>query len=111
MRGVTSISLHLPMFSAMEVGSFHVSCRTMKLSPDTESALKEKLAIWLSAPDPSITHNRLLVEHHKGTGNWFLKSETFKVWSETSASCLWIHGIRESVRSAFSGLTRGVLMI
>jgi hypothetical protein len=79
----------------------------MKLSSDAETALKEKIAKWLSPPDPSITHNRLLVEHHKGTGNWFLKSETFKIWRQTPASCLWIHGIREFVCSAFSGLTRG----
>ena len=55
---------------------------------------KEKFTNWLDAPDPSRTHNRLLQEHHKGTGEWFLASKEFETWMETPASTLWIRGMR-----------------
>jgi hypothetical protein len=57
-------------------------------------ALKGDVITWLDAPDPSKTHNRLLEEHHEGTGEWFLQSNEFETWMETPASALWIKGIR-----------------
>jgi hypothetical protein len=62
----------------------------------TAETLKKEIATWLTAPDPSNTHNRLLGEHHNGTGSWFLETEAFQVWKDTPASCLWLYGIRES---------------
>jgi hypothetical protein len=56
--------------------------------------LRDKVANWLDSPDPSRTHNRLLEEHHEGTGEWFLDSEEFDTWMETPAGTLWIKGIR-----------------
>jgi hypothetical protein len=55
---------------------------------------KKDVVKWLDAPDPSRTHNRLLEEHHEGTGEWFLKSEEFETWLETLAGTLWIRGMR-----------------
>jgi hypothetical protein len=57
----------------------------------------QKILKWLhnnDLPDPSMTHNRLLEEHHEGTGEWFLYSEKFKRWKETPGGMLWIRGIR-----------------
>jgi hypothetical protein len=56
----------------------------------------QKILDWLhnDLPDPSSTHNRLLEEHHEGTGEWFLHSEKFKRWEETPGGMLWIQGIR-----------------
>jgi hypothetical protein len=56
--------------------------------------LRDKVANWLDSPDPSRTHNRLLEEHHEGTGEWFLESEEFDRWMETPAATLWIKGMR-----------------
>ena len=64
----------------------------LMLSP-TE-ALKEEITSWLKAPDPSKTHNRLLEEHHEGTGKWFLTSKTFGRWKDMPCGILWIKGIR-----------------
>jgi hypothetical protein len=50
---------------------------------------------WSSLPKPSVTHNRLVVEHHKGTGTWFLESNVFEEWLYTPSSFLWIKGMRE----------------
>ena len=62
---------------------------------------QEKILKWLATPeaDPSITHNRLLEEHHEKTGQWFLESEKFKTWLETPSGVLWIYGIRTSFSS------------
>ena len=59
-------------------------------------AAMQKILSWLhhNLPDPSMTHNRLLEEHHEGTGEWFLHSEMFKRWKETPGGMLWIRGIR-----------------
>jgi hypothetical protein len=55
---------------------------------------KKEILLWLHAPDPSETHNRLSEEHHEGTGEWFLTSKTFQEWEETLGAMLWIKGIR-----------------
>jgi hypothetical protein len=57
---------------------------------------KDKMLSWLRIhlPDPSKTHNRLLEEHHEGTGEWFLKSEIMEKWKKTPCGMLWIKGIR-----------------
>jgi hypothetical protein len=57
---------------------------------------KEKLASWLHAPDPSVTHNDLQGQHHEGTGNWFLEIEEYLRWIATPGSVLWIKGKRMS---------------
>jgi hypothetical protein len=58
--------------------------------------LKQDMDKWLSAPDPSNTHNRLQEEHHEGTGNWFFETEDFRTWRDMPGSMMWIKGIRES---------------
>ena len=58
------------------------------------SVLKGEVVTWLDAPDPSRIHNRLLEEHHEGTGEWFLESQEFETWMEIPASTLWIKGMR-----------------
>jgi hypothetical protein len=60
-----------------------------------EALLKQKMRTWLSAPDPSNTHNRLQEEHHEGTGNWFFQGKEFKTWRDEPGSMLWIRGIRK----------------
>jgi hypothetical protein len=57
---------------------------------------------WLDGPNPSVTHNHLLAEHHHGTGQWFLELDVFKKWLETSASILWIKGMRMCQYHLFS---------
>jgi hypothetical protein len=56
----------------------------------------QKILNWLhkDLPDPSTTHNRLVEEHHEGTGKWFLDSKVFTRWKETPGGMLWIKGIR-----------------
>jgi hypothetical protein len=56
---------------------------------------KDKICNWLSAPEPSITLNRLLDDHHEGTGEWLLESEVFTGWKGTPAGVLWVNGMRE----------------
>jgi hypothetical protein len=64
--------------------------------------LKRDMDQWLSAPNPSDTHNRLQEEHHEGTGNWFLETTDFTTWRDTPGGMLWIKGIRESTRCVIS---------
>jgi hypothetical protein len=63
--------------------------------------LKRDMDKWLSAPDPSNTHNRLQEEHHEGTGTWFFGSKAFETWRDEPGSMLWIRGIRK-YRTSYS---------
>jgi Ankyrin repeats (3 copies)/NACHT domain len=48
---------------------------------------------WLSAPDPSLNHQKALKQHLQNTGVWFLGSEQYKRWKTDAASFLWLQGI------------------
>jgi hypothetical protein len=74
--------------------SHSLTCSFEGARREEQEKEKEKMLSWLHSPDPSETHNRLLEEHHEGTGEWFLTSQTFKDWEETPAGMLWIKGIR-----------------
>jgi hypothetical protein len=57
----------------------------------------QKILKWLhdnDLPNPSMTHNRLVEEHHEGTGEWFIHSEMFTRWKVTPGGMFWIKGIR-----------------
>jgi hypothetical protein len=56
---------------------------------------RNKIGTWLNAPDPSLTHRRLLDEHYEGTGRWFLESHELKQWKDLPSSVLWVKGIRK----------------
>jgi hypothetical protein len=62
--------------------------------PTVALTKREKLASWLDAPDPSVTHNNLQKQHHEGTGNWFLETKEYFRWIATPGSVLWIKGKR-----------------
>ncbi|KAK1725319.1 nucleoside phosphorylase domain-containing protein, partial [Colletotrichum acutatum] len=53
----------------------------------------DKLRSWLSAPDPSIDHNKASNLHHAGTCQWFLESPKYLQWKTESRSALWLHGL------------------
>ncbi|KAL8647369.1 MAG: hypothetical protein Q9226_006457 [Calogaya cf. arnoldii] len=61
---------------------------------DLERLEEEKRLIqgWLSAPDPSINHNRAQQSHHVETGSWFLGSDEFKRWKRQRI-VTWLYGI------------------
>jgi hypothetical protein len=63
---------------------------------------KQDVREWLSAPNPSNTHNRLQEEHHEGTGSWFFQTKKFTKWRDKPGGMLWIKGIRESHGSSFN---------
>ncbi|KAK6533050.1 hypothetical protein TWF281_007211 [Arthrobotrys megalospora] len=48
---------------------------------------------WLSPPDYSTNYNKASQQHHKGSGNWFLESESFSKWKTERNSFLWLYGI------------------
>ncbi|KAJ7653496.1 hypothetical protein B0H17DRAFT_396420 [Mycena rosella] len=54
---------------------------------------------WLSAPDPSTSHDNVLKTRHRGTGSWFLESEAFANWKTSNNSVFWIYGSPGSGKS------------
>ena len=56
---------------------------------------QQKIRRWLSSPDPSSNHNAACKARQATTGEWFLKSNEFEKWKETSGSFLWLYGIRK----------------
>ncbi|KAL8881935.1 MAG: hypothetical protein Q9198_000968 [Flavoplaca austrocitrina] len=68
-----------------------------------EDLEKENRSIreWLSAPDPSVNHNRAQQSHHEGTGLWFLESDMFNRWKQQS-TLSWLHGIPGSGKTILS---------
>ena len=64
----------------------------------TGDQLRNDLAIWLSPPDPFINYNTASDARYSGTGVWFIESNEFKNWKESS-SLLWIYGKRTFSRT------------
>lgn len=71
---------------------------------ELERLLKEKRAIedWLSAPDPSINHDRARKSHFETTGSWFLESDQFTRFKQQRLlTCLYgIPGCGKTVLSS-----------
>ena len=59
----------------------------------TGDQLRKDLKNWLSPPDPSVNYNTASDARHEGTALWFVESNAFKEWKESS-SLLWIFGKR-----------------
>jgi Cdc6-like AAA superfamily ATPase len=58
-----------------------------------EQAQLDKLYQWLSPSDPSLNHNKALLQRHNGTGRWFVESQSFRVFKEGTMPFLWLYGI------------------
>lgn len=54
---------------------------------------RNEIRTWLSPPDHSISYTKALSDRHKGTGGWFLKSDSFRKWKTRQNSFLWLYGI------------------
>ncbi len=54
--------------------------------------MAEKIARWLSAPDPSVNLATARKKRHLGTGNWLLDSPIYLDWKKSDCSLLWLHG-------------------
>ena len=62
----------------------------------------DKVNKWLSASDPSINLNEAIKKRQKGTGSWFLQSETFKDWKSGIRRHLWLCGIQGCGKTVLS---------
>jgi hypothetical protein len=60
---------------------------------------RQRIYEWLSAPDPSISHNTVCEKRQSGTGSWFIEGEFFKEWKSHQNSFLWLQAIRMSLIS------------
>ncbi|KAH9970768.1 hypothetical protein BJV74DRAFT_256116 [Russula compacta] len=58
---------------------------------EQRNQLRQNLAKWLSPADPSINYNTATNAHHGNTALWFIQSDTFNNWKQSS-SLLWIYG-------------------
>ena len=59
-----------------------------------------KILRWLSALDPSSSHNSARKKQQETTGAWFLDSPQYAKWKTSQKSFLWLHGIREYTLSS-----------
>ncbi|KAJ7922063.1 hypothetical protein B0H13DRAFT_1707918 [Mycena leptocephala] len=76
--------------------------REMKTTAtDTRADVKKLLDLkidnniktWLSAPDPSISHNKFLDDmRHKKPGSWLLEHDEYISWKTRNNSVFWIYG-------------------
>ena len=55
----------------------------------------QEIARWLTAVNVKDTQNRLLQERKRGTGLWFLESQTFIDWRDGISTTLWCPGARK----------------
>jgi hypothetical protein len=59
--------------------------------------LQQDVRNWLSPPDPWKNHNLARESRHRGTGTWWIRSDTYADWKSSVAnSLLWIHGKRQN---------------
>ncbi|KIM73804.1 hypothetical protein PILCRDRAFT_718806 [Piloderma croceum F 1598] len=61
--------------------------------------LRQKIHLWLSAPDPSSNHNDACQKRQATTGEWFINGEEFEQWKSGFNSFIWLHGIPGSGKS------------
>jgi hypothetical protein len=54
---------------------------------------RNKVISWLSSTDPLLNQNAANKKHLSGTGEWFLKGPSMKIWKLRN-SLLWVYGIR-----------------
>lgn len=55
---------------------------------------------WLSPVDPSITRTSMSRTRAPGSGVWFMRTEAFKIWRESStSSTFWLNGITGAGKS------------
>ena len=64
----------------------------------TGKKLQNDLVTWLSPPDPFVNYNTASDSRYGDTGVWFIKSNEFKNWKESS-SLLWVYGKRTFSRT------------
>ena len=60
---------------------------------------KEELLKWLSSIDISSSYNRCLSFREPGTGTWFIASDEYRIWKETTSSFAWLYGTCKSAHS------------
>ncbi|KAI0316317.1 hypothetical protein OF83DRAFT_1060548, partial [Amylostereum chailletii] len=65
---------------------------TSQLDAIKKTQVDKEIIRWLSPPDPSTNHNLMSESHHPGTGEWHLRSDTFKDWRTTNASFFLLSG-------------------
>ena len=62
-----------------------------EMKKGNEASQKKSIHEWLSAPDPSMEHNRARSSRQSDTGLWFTESTDFARW-KSEKSLLWLHG-------------------
>ncbi|KAJ1329892.1 ankyrin repeat domain-containing protein 50 [Microdochium nivale] len=70
------------------VKSTHVTTQALHASDQLD-----KIRRWLTPPDPSTNFNKARQQHHDGTGQWLLQSDTYIKWKKERNSFLWLIGI------------------
>ncbi|KAL8882436.1 MAG: hypothetical protein Q9192_007583 [Flavoplaca navasiana] len=48
---------------------------------------------WLSAPDAALSHYQASVKRAPATGEWFIRSASYKQWKADPHCVYWLHGI------------------
>ena len=78
------------------VAGMHVFAFLTQLSDISIIAdeLRQKIHLWLAAPDPSSNHNDACRKRQATTGEWFINGEEFRQWKSGLNSFIWLHGIR-----------------
>lgn len=64
-----------------------------------DQKLKMSLLTWLSPLQMTQVHQTISDRAEKGSGSWFLTSETFLSWQEDGSAPLWCYGIRKSLQT------------
>lgn len=79
--------------------SHNTNAHLIDMKTDSHTA---RITRWLNFADPSTNINNARQSRHKGTGTWFLQSQSYKNWKNGSYQSLWIYGITGSGKSVLS---------
>ena len=80
--------------------SLYAVVENLKVSISTNEVLRnmvhtqenEKVLSWLSLNESQNNHNNARKKHEPTTGDWFLQSEMFTQWLNSTNSSLWLYG-------------------
>ena len=101
-RGILSLALaadQTKMMRAIQDMLNAVERTTTGLHIDGQ---RDRIRMWLSAPDPSLNHNAARAKRHANTGSWLIDCQKFADWKRNAQSFMWLHGIPGCGKSVLS---------
>ncbi|KEY73474.1 hypothetical protein S7711_07498 [Stachybotrys chartarum IBT 7711] len=87
------ISLNLSLLNAVEGQLSRIQQDVNHLTEQSNVEKRHEILQWIGTVEHGSRHSEIFDEHENGTGEWFLRSEEFRKWTETKGAVLFCPGL------------------